>query len=130
MSESEIVSAEESYRIIGACFEVHNQMGCGFWEDVYQECLAIEFAHQGIPHVQKPKQRLAYRGQKLKQIYRPDFLCFDSIVVEIKAVECLSRKFRAQVLNYLNATGFQLGLLVNFAAFPKLEHERIVRFEK
>jgi GxxExxY protein len=102
-------------------------MGCGFLEDVYQECLAIEFDHQQIPYVEKPKQRLAYRGRTLKQIYRPDFLCFDSVILEIKAVDCPSKKFRAQVLNYLNATGFQLGLLVNFAAFPKLEHERIVR---
>jgi GxxExxY protein len=130
MNESRIVAAEESYRIIGACFEVHNRMGCGFLEDVYQECLAIDFEHQGVPYIQKPIQHLAYRGRQLEQIYKPDFLCFGSIIVEIKAVECLSRKFRAQVLNYLNATGFELGLLINFAGFPKLEHERIVRFER
>lgn len=129
MTGSKIVSAEESYRIMGACFEVHNRMGCGFLEDVYQECLAIEFEYQRIPFVAKPRQSLAYRGRLLEKTYVPDFLCYGSIIVEIKAVECLTSKFRAQVLNYLNATNFHLGLLVNFASDPKLEHERIIRFD-
>ena len=130
MSEPQILFAEESYRIIGACFEVYNRMGCGFLEAVYQECLAIEFETRGIPFVVKPEQQLAYRGRCLTQTYQPDFVCFRRIIVEIKAVDSLCREFRAQVLNYLNATGFDLGLLVNFGGYPRVEHERLIRFKK
>lgn len=130
MGPSKVLFAKESYRIIGACFEVYNQMGSGFLEAVYQECLAIEFETQGIPFIAKPKQQLAYRGRQLTQSYEPDFLCFNRIIVEIKAVESLCPEFRCQVLNYLNATRFDLGLLVNFGHYPRLEHERIIRFKK
>jgi GxxExxY protein len=120
----EIVFKEESYRIMGACFEVYKEKGNGFLEAVYQECLAIEFTDQGIPFAEHPKLRLGYKGRDLRQTYEPDFLCFDRIVVELKAVKVLADEHRAQVINYLKATGMQLGILVNFGHYPKVEHER------
>ena len=121
-----LVFKEESYRIVGACFEVYKEKGNGFLEAVYQECLAIELARLGIPFVEKPRLRLDYKGQELEQQYHPDFLCFGKIIVEIKAAKKLADEHRAQVINYLKATGKELGLLVNFGHYPKLEHERFV----
>jgi len=117
---------EESYQIIGACFEVYNSMGTGFLESVYQECLALEFADQGIPFVEQPHLRLKYKTKPLKQAYQPDFLCFDEIIVEIKSAKCLTDDHRAQAINYLKATGKKLALLVNFGHYPKLESERFL----
>jgi GxxExxY protein len=124
--EPEIVFKDESYRIMGACFEVYKEKGNGFLEAVYQECLSIELTQQGIPFVEKPSLRLDYKGQALKQIYQPDFLCFGGIILEIKAVKLLADEHRSQVVNYLKATGKQLGLLVNFGHYPKTEYERFV----
>ena len=121
-----IVFKEESYRIIGACFEVYKEKGNGFLEAVYQESLGIELDEQQIPFKEKPRLRLEYKGRLLKQVYEPDFLCFDEIILEIKAVRKLTDEHRAQVINYLKATGKQLGLLVNFGHYPKIEHERFV----
>ena len=84
-----IILKQESYRIVGACFEVYKEKGHGFLEAVYQECLAIEFAEQKIPFAEKPRLRLHYRGQQLRQEYEPDFLCFDQIILEVKAVKHL-----------------------------------------
>jgi GxxExxY protein len=123
----EIVNKEESYRIIGACFEVYREMRCGFLEAVYQECLELEFVAQGIPFVPQGELGLRYKGQLLKQTYVPDFICFDKIIVEIKAVAELADVHRAQLHNYLKATGHKLGLLVNFGHHPKLTYERVVR---
>ncbi len=123
----ELVYKEESYRIIGACFEVYKEMGCGFLEAVYQECLSMEFAVQDIPVRSQYELGLSYKGQPLKQKYVPDFMCFDKIVIEIKAVAALTDLHRAQLQNYLKATGYKLGLLVNFGHYPKLEYERIVK---
>ena len=122
---SEIIYREESYRIMGACFEVYKEKGCGFLEAVFQECLELEYGDQGIPFVAQPKLGLTYKGRPLKQTYTPDFVCFDKIIVEIKAVSALTDEHRAQVHNYLRATGLRLGLLVNFGHFPKVGYERI-----
>ena len=116
---------EETYRIIGCCFEVYNEKGCGFLEPVYQECLDIEFGLQGIPFVAKTPLTLDYKGRTLKKSYEPDFVCFGKIIVEIKAVSSLIDDHRAQLLNYLNATEMKVGLLVNFGHYPKLEYERM-----
>ena len=124
---AEIVYKEESYQIIGACFEVYNEMGCGFLEAVYQECLAIEFRLRHLPFVAQHELILRYKGESLDSTYRPDFICHERIIVELKAVTELMDKHRAQVHNYLKATGYRLGLLVNFGQHPKLQHERIVR---
>ena len=123
----EIAYKEESYQIVGACFEVYKEMGCGFLEAVYQECLEIEFLAQGILFKPQTELFLNYKGRPLKQRYIPDFICFDKIILEIKAVSELADLHRAQIQNYLKATGYKLGLLVNFGHYPKLEHERIVK---
>jgi GxxExxY protein len=116
----------ESYQILGACFEVYKEKGCGFLEAVYQECLAIEFGLQQIPFVPKPMLNLTYKGQPLLQRYTPDFICFNLIIIELKAATALCDEHRAQVHNYLRATGMRVGLLVNFGHYPKLEYERII----
>ncbi len=123
---AEIIYREESYKIMGACFEVYKEKGCGFTESVCQECLQIEFRNQGIPFVAQPVIELEYKGTKLEQYFKPDFVCFDSIVVELKALSKLIDEHRAQALNYLHATKFRLCLLVNFGHHPKVEYERIV----
>ena len=123
---SKLLYEEETYRVLGACFEVYKEKGCGFLEPVYQECMEIELAHQRISFSAQQEVALTYRGQKLQQTYKPDLLCFEKIIVELKAVSQLVDEHRAQLLNYLNGTGFQLGLLVNFGHYPKLEYERII----
>jgi len=121
-----IVYREESYAIMGACFEVYREKGCGFLEAVYQECLAIEFGLQNLPFREQVPLHLAYKGRPLNQRYVPDFICYDKIVLELKALSQLTDEHRAQVHNQLRATGHKLGLLVNFGHYPKLEYERIV----
>jgi GxxExxY protein len=123
---SEILFKEERYAILGACFNVYKDKGCGFLEPVYQECCQIEFDFQTVPFISQKELRLTYRGQPLKQRYKPDFICYAKIIVELKAVSQLVDEHRAQMLNYLHATGMRLGLLVNFGHHPKLEYERIV----
>ena len=122
-----IVLKDESYKIMGACFEVYNTMGCGFLEAVYQECLGIEFSIQTIPFNAQIPLELCYKGKALQQKCIPDFICFEKIILEIKALKDLCDEHRAQVHNYLKATGYSLGLLVNFGQYPKLQYERIVR---
>jgi GxxExxY protein len=122
----EVVYKDESYQIMGACFEVYKEKGCGFVEAVYHECLEIEFELQAIPFKSQAALQLRYKGRPLKQKFIPDFLLFDKIVVELKAVKELTDEHRAQVHNYLRATEFRLGLLVNFGHFPKVQYERIV----
>lgn len=121
----EIIYKEESFKIIGACFEVYNHKGFGFTEPIYHECLIHEFSMQGIPFVSQPELPLTYKGLKLDQNFRPDFICYEKIIVEIKTLAALTDANRAQTLNYLHATGFELGLLINFGQFPKLVYERL-----
>jgi GxxExxY protein len=94
--------ADEVYAILGACFEVYKRMGCGFLEAVYQECLEIEFEYRGIPYIAHPELKLNYRDRELKKTYEPDFVCYDQVIVEIKAVREMSDDHYAQLLNYLN----------------------------
>lgn len=122
---NELIYRDESYKIMGACFEVYKEKGCGFLEAVYQECLEMELTDQGVPFVAHLGLRLGYKGRQLKQTYTPDFICHDKIIVEIKAVSALTDEHRAQVHNYLKATGHRLGLLVDFGHYPKVESERI-----
>ena len=102
-------------------------MGCGFLEAVYQECLEHEFTKQGIPFVAQQELVLQYKGDRLAQTYKPDFICYERIIVELKALKELSNEHRAQVHNYLKATALELGLLINFGHYPKAELERIVK---
>ncbi|MDQ8182013.1 GxxExxY protein [Pelagicoccus sp. SDUM812005] len=127
---ADLVLKDECYRVIGACFEVYKEKGCGFKEPVYQECLEVEFAISEIPADSQRPFALSYKGRPLSQKYIPDFICFDELLLEIKAVKALNDEHRAQVINYLRATNRPLGLLVNFAAYPKLQWERIAYTSK
>ena len=120
-----IVFKEESYKIIGACMEVHKTLGCGFLESVYQEALAIEFRHQRIPFEQEKELTITFKGIKLDRKYYADFVCYGKIILETKAVKELCDNHRAQIINYLKATKMKLGLLVNFGE-PSLKYERFV----
>ncbi|PYK22652.1 MAG: GxxExxY protein [Verrucomicrobia bacterium] len=122
----ELIYKEESYAIIGACMAVYKDKGCGFLEPVYHECLQIEFEFRGILFLSKPPHTLKYRNRTLVQRFSPDFLCYEKIILEIKAVSALIDEHRAQVLNYLAATGCKLGLLVNFGHYPRIEYERLL----
>ena len=121
---SKIIYPEECYQIQGACFEVNKHMGCGFLEAVYQECLEKEFRLRQIPFESQKTLKLFYKGEELTKTYEPDFVCYGKIVVELKAVSNITGEHRAQILNYLKATEFKLGLLVNFGAHPKATIER------
>jgi GxxExxY protein len=123
----DFIFKEECYAIVGAGFEVYKDKGCGFYEPVYQECLGIEFECCRIPAIAQMGLSLQYRGRILNQKYFPDFVCYDKIIVELKAVTELTDEHRAQVLNYLKAGRFELGVLVNFGYYPKLQYERIAK---
>lgn len=123
----ELIYKEETYQIRGACYEVYKDKGNGFVEPVYQECMELELSLQGIAYEAQPTLRLEYKGQPLRSEYRPDLICFDKVIVELKAVSELNGEHRAQVHNYLKATGHRLGLLVNFGHHPQIEIERIIR---
>jgi GxxExxY protein len=115
----------QTYGIIGAAFQVHRSLGPGFLEAVYKEALSIELAERGIPFCGEAEVPVLYKGRKLKTSYRADFVCYDSIIVELKAISTLGDIEMAQVLNYLRATGFQKALLFNFGA-QSLEKRRLV----
>jgi len=121
----EIVYKQECFQIYGAIFEVYKELGSGFLESEYQECLGREFARQNIPFTAQPDLTIWYKDEQIEQTYKPDFLCFDKIIIELKAVTKLSPIHTAQVLNYLKITKKRLGLLVNFCAYPKVQIERI-----
>lgn len=124
---TDLVFPDESYQIVGACFAVYNEVGPGFTESVYQECLELELSARGIPFICQRRLKLFYKGVELRQYFVPDIFCFDRIIVEIKAAYELCGDHRAQVHNYLKATGARLGMLVNFGHPSRLEYERIVR---
>jgi GxxExxY protein len=117
---------KETYAMLGSCFEVYKEKGNGFLEPVYQECLEIELGLQQILFSPQATLRLSYKGRELRQRYIPDFMCYEKVIVELKAVTNLTDEHRAQLLNYLKATGYRVGLLVNFGHYPKLEHERFI----
>ncbi len=121
-----LIYKEESYKIIGAAMEVHRELGSGFLESVYHEALAFELDNKEIPFDFEKKLEVTYKGQVLSKYYVADFVCYDKIVIEIKAINELSGVHESQVINYLKATGYKLGLLINFGA-ESLEYKRIVR---
>lgn len=116
---------ERTYRIIGAALEVHNELGCGFLEAVYQQALEREFRTQGILNRSQPVIEIKYKGKPLEKKYQPDFICYDEVIIEIKAISSLSGTEEAQMINYLKATGLKVGLLFNFGN-KSLEHKRLV----
>jgi GxxExxY protein len=115
----------ETYALIGAAMEVHKVLGHGFFDAVYQEALAEEFARRNVPFREQVELSIVYKGKTLLTHYCPDFILFESIIVEIKALDALTSREKAQVLNYLKAGGFQRGLLINFGA-RSLQYERLV----
>ena len=114
-----------TYAIIGAAMEVHRELGPGFLEAVYQEALAIELSLRGIPFQREVELPIAYKGKTLQTAYRADFICYDEVVIELKSIKQLGVIEEAQLLNYLKATGYQVGLLINFGA-ASLETRRFV----
>jgi GxxExxY protein len=120
-----LIFKEEAYQIIGAAMNVHRVLGCGFLEAVYAEALEIEFTEQGIPYKREEPLKIEYKGHILNKTYAADFVCYDKIIVELKALSALDSSHEAQVINYLKATGYKLGLLVNFGE-PSLKYKRIV----
>ena len=124
-----LIYSDEAYAIIGACLEVYNVMGSGFLEAVYQKCLEHEFALRGIPFEAQHRIELNYKGFDIDQKYVADLVGYGKIIIEIKAESHLIDSNRAQAINYLNATRFKLGLLVNFGHHKSLEWERFVLTE-
>ncbi|MCJ7822163.1 MAG: GxxExxY protein [Armatimonadetes bacterium] len=118
-----------THAIIGAAMQVHSELGCGFLEAVYQEALALEFDHQRVPFSPQVELPITYRGRKLRTSFRADFICFDEVVVEVKALAALSGADEAQGINYLRATGLELALLLNFGA-NSLEYRRLILSER
>ena len=120
-----IIYKEEGYKIQGAIFEVYREMGSGFLEAVYQECLEKEMTLKGIPFVAQPTLQLSYKGVPLIQRYKPDLICYGKIIVELKAVRQTAPEHKAQIINYLKATNMRLGILVNFGAHPRADIIRL-----
>jgi GxxExxY protein len=123
--EDNVLYGEESYNVIGAAMAVHSELGFGFLEKVYQEALEKEFCIRGIPYKREAKFPVYYKGELLACKYVTDFICFDKIIVELKAASSLTADHKAQVINYLKITNMQLGILINFGE-RKLKYERLI----
>jgi GxxExxY protein len=124
--DMQLIYKEEVYQIIGAAMEVHKELGCGFLEAVYQEALELEFQFRKIPYRRECKLDIFYKEQLLNKYYAADFICFDKIIVELKALSGLTSEHESQLLNYMKATKLKVGLLINFGK-QSLEYKRMVR---
>ena len=122
---TEILFKQECFQIVGACFEVHKSLGWGFLEPVYQEALAIEMTEMNIPFVKEKNLEIYYKKKQLEKFYVADFICYNLIILELKALSNLTPQHEAQVINYLKATGIKLGLLINFGE-PSLKYKRLL----
>ena len=125
MIHTDIILKDEVYRIIGAAMAVHNELKNGFLEQVYQSALAIELENQSIPHSKEQLIEIFYKGVRLDRFYKADFICFNSIIVELKALDSLASEHESQLINYLKATNKPLGILINFGK-PSLQYKRII----
>ena len=125
--EKDILFKDEGYKIYSCIYAVNKKLGTGFLEAVYQEALEIELQRENIPFVSQQELEILYDGIPLTKKYVADIVCYDKIIIEIKAVSKITNQHKAQLMNYLSATGFRLGLLVNFHSFPKAEIIRIIR---
>lgn len=124
---TDLLLKEETFAIIGAAIEVHQELGPGFLEAVYQEAMEIELARRHIPFQAQQPLRIVYKDQVLKKEYQADLVCYGQLIVELKALERLTGREEAQILNYLKATGCRVGLLINFGSHGRLEWRRYVR---
>ncbi len=122
----ELILKDEVYAIVGAAIEVHRVLGSGYLEPVYQEAMEIESEGQKLPFKAQSRIKIRYKEHTLKKEYIPDFIFYEQVIVEIKALDKLSGKEEAQILNYLKATGYKVGVLINFGSHPKLEWKRFV----
>lgn len=122
----DLLYKDEVFALVGAAMKVHSELGAGFLEPVYQEATEIEMSWRHIPFVSQLPLSIYYCGQKLHKEYIADLICYEKIVVELKALDCLSGREEAQVLNYLKATQFRVGVLINFGSHGKLEWRRLV----
>ncbi len=125
MNNEKFLFEEESHKIIGASYEVQNELGFGFLEAVYHEALQLTFANNLIPFESEKKLEIYFKGQKLQKAYYADFICYDKIIIELKACDGLTPEHVAQVLNYLKATNFRLGLLINFGT-QQVQIKRVI----
>lgn len=116
----------EVYAIVGAAMDVYNDLGPGFLENVYQEAMEIELDERKIPSRAIQEIHIEYKGKPLKKFYIADLICYDKIIVEIKAMNNLTLREEGQLINYLKATGIKVGLLINFGHYPSLEWKRLV----
>ena len=123
---SDLLFKNESFEIMGACFEVHKELGCGFLESVYQEALEYEFKERHIPYPKEAKLNISYKGRVLEKSYYADFVCYGNIILELKALESLDSSHESQVINYLKASNLELGILINFGQ-SSLQYKRLVR---
>lgn len=126
VSSKTLLYKDECYAIQGAIFEVYKELGVGFVEAVYQECLIEEFTSRSIPFASQIELPVFYKGKQLAQNYRADFICFEKILIELKVVQNIDNIHRAQVINYLRISNLRLGLLVNYYAHPRVTIERII----
>ncbi len=122
---TDLIYKQEAYEIIGAAMEVHNELGCGFLEAVYQEAFECELKEKLVDYQREKLLSIYYKGKILNKLYSADFVCYDKIIVELKALSALTSEHDAQILNYLKATGIKLGILINFGT-KSLQYKRIV----
>jgi GxxExxY protein len=124
---SDLLFKDEVYAVVGAAMEVHNQLGCGYLEAVYQEAMEIELTDRKIPFAPRQQLRISYKERTLEKFYIADLVCYGAVLVEIKALDQLSGKEESQILNYLKTTGLRVGLLLNFGNPKGLDWKRLVR---
>jgi GxxExxY protein len=123
---AELICKEEVYAVIGAAMEVYNELGSGFLEPVYQEAMEIELDMRRIPFEAQEEVRVLYKGQLMDKLYKADLIVLGKIIVELKALERLTTREEAQLLNYLKGTGLEVGILINFGAHGNLEWKRMI----
>jgi GxxExxY protein len=125
--DQNILYKNECYQIYHAIYEVHNKLGSGFLESVYQEAMEIELRKENIPFISQKMLQIYYDNKPLTQYFKADIICFEKILLELKAVSKITNEHKAQIMNYLTATKIKLGLLINFGTYPKVEICRIIR---
>jgi len=121
----ELLYKEEVYKIIGAAMEVHKELGCGFLEAIYEEALTREFKQQNIPFEQQKQITISYKGEKLQKYYVADIICYHQIIVELKTAATIASEHGAQILNYLKATQYKIGVILNFGT-TSLQYKRFI----